>query len=794
MDLWFYLLPLGLIFDAAGYFPSTLGDALALILMGVSLCRRSSRDALRGGAGLLVVLVVRSVTLMPPLADRLLLLAAHQWIWHGVPRAPRGVIPGLLFFTGLHLFLFDSPHGYAVTESVASAANILAGALTGRAFRLGPTYQGMSAWLLMFCLSLFAWRRGDRIAPVRSIAFVLLAVPLSALAADLLLSNVPFDVDLTWNFSYREPFGVRQIAALMPNLAVLAMPAVQGLLAVALYALLHANTWQKAAAENHLSGRCKMPAIVVWLALMLVAVPPTAWRRPQPREIVFIERGIVSYSKPDDRRFGRGAGGMFGLLPEYARLFGCGATVTNGVPGTLDPQRQVLLFTNLNAPMPEAEHRRIWDFVEAGGGLWVIGDHTFIKDGRHHINDLLAPSDIALANDSAQFFPQGWFHSYRFPQGTPFGLLREDGDNRPGFLVGASLELSGAARPFMLGRFGYGDLGTDVPDETRGHLGDFKYQRDERLGDLPLVAGQRFGQGRVLVYGDTTSFFNHMMPGSCDLLRASLSWFGERPVWFSVESRGMRVVTVFLLLLFGALLAAGVVPGAVVVLAAGVAFSLLLHRESGQLPWDVAYARRQAAIIDFTHQPEASRHGNMPTGLHGVNLSLMRRGFLPLDPLVWHNGLPDMAACIVFNAPRRPFSAATRRTLHRYMEGGGTVIMTCGYPHYAVMRSFLEPLGLRVTNLPLGRFFDRQAFGQRISFFSAWPIELAPRSEAAVLSVYDDWPLIVSVPVGQGRLILIADSEFLQNRNLESSDRHDPANVRFVRELFERIPEVNRPW
>jgi hypothetical protein len=84
----------------------------------------------------------------------------------------------------------------------------------------------------------------------------------------------------------------------------------------------------------------------------------------------------------------------------------------------------------------------------------------------------------------------------------------------------------------------------------------------------------------------------------------------------------------------------------------------------------------------------------------------------------------------------------------------------------------------------LGRFFDRTAFGQRVSFVSAWPIEV-DNGEASVICLYDDWPLIVSVPVGQGRLVLIADSEFLHNRNLEGLENHDPANIQFMRSLFD---------
>ena len=120
----------------------------------------------------------------------------------------------------------------------------------------------------------------------------------------------------------------------------------------------------------------------------------------------------------------------------------------------------------------------------------------------------------------------------------------------------------------------------------------------------------------------------------------------------------------------------------------------------------------------------------------------------------------------------------------RFMERGGTVILGCGYLDSEGCRGFLEPLGCRISNVPLGRFFDRQAFGQTVSFMSAWALEKVP-DNAKVLCAYDDWALIVKVPVGKGELVLIGDSEFLQNRNVEGHKNHDPANTAFIKNLLD---------
>jgi hypothetical protein len=63
---------------------------------------------------------------------------------------------------------------------------------------------------------------------------------------------------------------------------------------------------------------------------------------------------------------------------------------------------------------------------------------------------------------------------------------------------------------------------------------------------------------------------------------------------------------------------------------------------------------------------------------------------------------------------------------------------------------------------------------------------MAYNPDAAVLCAYDEWPLMVEVPVGAGRAIVIGDSEFLHNKNLESLERYALPNIEFLRALLDR--------
>jgi len=791
-----YLLPLGVIFDAVGYTTPYLRLLSVYLLLGMPLCFRLSRRSLAGGAILASVMVVKALVQPGPVADICLLLFAHQVIWRLVGPAPPHLSNGLLFYGLLHILLFLSPIGYPALEALAAGLGKLSGSVTGSAFNLGYTYQGVGGLLLFLCLSVFAWN-GSRVAVGRTACFLVVALLATALLSTVLIRTVDFGADFVWELKYREPGDYRALWPRIKGLALLVYPALHYPVCMLAYLVLHHDArrhaehvapsfspgwWRGAFART--VPRQLLFAIPM-LLLVLLAVPPTSWRRPVPSELLLVERGVVSFTKPNYARYGKAAGGMFGMLPEYARLFGCRASVVKDVPEPLNPG-QILMFTNLDEPLTPETHGRIWEFVENGGRLWVLGDHTFIKNGRNHINDLLAPSSISLLHDSAQFHPQGWFNSYRFRQGTPFANLEDAAENRPAILVGASLALKPPAQPFIIGRFGYSDWGPDEPDEKRGYLGDFEYQAEERLGDLVLVAGQTYGRGKVLVFGDTTSFFNNNLTRSFELLRSVLSWFGESPAWSIGSTRPGQVCAVLLLLgCFTLLIVTRHTAHAfLVTLPAVFLLSFAAHRSTGLLPFDTACARRRVALIDFWHQPYASRHSSTTSGLHGLSINLMRHGKLPTVMNRWGRDVLDTAGLLVLNAPQRPFSSREQRDIMAFMERGGTVVMTCGFLHEEASRSLLKTLKLRVRGLPLGRFFDRQAFGHNVSFMSAWPIEVRNPS-ASILCTYDDWPLIVEVPVGTGRFVLIGDSEFLHNRNLEGIENHDPANTRFVQLLLD---------
>ena len=788
----FFLMPLAFIFDLVGYAPPFARLFFVYGLLALPLCR-CAKGIVKGASVLVFVMLINAIVSLPQPAELCVLVFAHIWIWSVVGLATRPLIQGIFFYLFLYLYLFSAPVGYQVLESITGMAALVNSWMIGSTFDIGYTYQNLGSLLLFLCLSIHAWEPG-LLSKLRTGAFFLVALLVNGLMTSVLLFKMNLDPDLVWELKFRDVFTYAELAQHLKSLVLLNFPALVFLAHAIVYLFLHHDVQSPVSCKDEqtpekfrwLSSQ-SISFLGIALFLLVVAIPSTSFRSSTTSRLLFLERGVVSFTKPDYTRFGRGASGMYGFFSDYARLFGCEAEVVSEIPTSLDPT-QILVITNLDEPMTSDEMERIWDFVRIGGKMWVLGDHTFIKNGRNHINDLLEPCHISLHHDSAQFFPQGWFHSYRMRQGTAFSTLSGQAENRLSILVGASLELAPPARPLIMGRFAYGDWGVTSPNDNRGYIGDFEYQATERLGDLALVAGEQVGKGRVLVFGDTTSFFNNNLSRSYELLRSALTWFGEpaRYGWFAGRIAGLIVGFAMIGLLLASLVARQVPAPMLLIPLAMVSFAV--HRPGGLLPFDTDVARDRMAVIDFSHHPYASKHSSMDNGLYGLSINFLRYGMLPVTQNHWDSKMLDHANLLFLNAPRRPFSAQHVQDIRTFMERGGTVLLACGAQHYENCRTLLDPVQLRIRNVPLGRFFDRSAFGQPIQYFSAWPIEVA-HPDASVLSMYNDWPLIVDVPVGAGHFILVADSEFFHNRNLESLERYAIQNIEFVRNLLDYVKE-----
>ncbi len=799
------LLALGFAFDMVGYAPGylrILGFGLSLLVAAVLLGCSHPKSVI-----LLAATVFTLGSKASPAVQLPLLLLLHLAVWQTGVRGPLRLYPAVAVYLLLHLFLFYSPWGFQVLDWLAVPGNRAATALSGEATLTAYTYQGTGASLLFLTIAGLQIRSRRQAIAWSVFACMGLAAALAWQA--FFLYRVDFGTDLMWKFGFRTPLTSTVLLKQLGDAAHLATPAVPFLIWLALLTLSlmfvtkspgdakpSAPTGSPSSAPPSTRWH-ERPAIrwgILGLAVLLYLASALALGLPRLHlpvrgqdEIVFCSRGVVSFSFPGENQFGTGLAGMFGSLPILAESFGFPARVVDGIPEDLSPSA-ILVITNPDQPLREGEYDRLWAHVRAGGGLFLLGDHTFIKNGRNHLNDLLAPTAIRFRHDSAQFFPQGWFDCYRFRAVGGFGGLRDDAENGTGFLVGASLATSAPAFPIIVGRYGYSDWGTTEKVERREYLGDFVPQRSERLGDLVLAAGQDVGRGRVLVFGDTTALFNGNIARTYPVFRSALTFLRlsrTTPLggnWGLLLTGGLFLGICALVIATGAR-SAGV--SACILLVAAI-HPALPGRAERELPLQPDWARSRTAVVDYCHHPRVSDHGSMKTALSGLSINMLRSKRVPLQMRQWDPSLLDCTDLLVITAPRQQVTTAQVDELMRFMERGGRLVVACGRREYPACRNLLDRLDISVADFPLGRTFEPQAWGEKVSFFESWALELGRSlDQSNVLASYMGHPLMATVDVGLGGAVVIGDSQFLLNQNLEMKGSHDPRNIAFVRKLVE---------
>jgi hypothetical protein len=476
---------------------------------------------------------------------------------------------------------------------------------------------------------------------------------------------------------------------------------------------------------------------------------------------------------------------------------------------------------------PHSQLERILDFVRKGGSLLVLGEHTIKEaDGSSRFNDVLGPTGMHVRFDSAMFEVGGWLHSYE-ALAHPTTAAIPDDRNEFGVVTGASVAVNWPARPLVVGRWGYADPGDEGAGESK--MGNHRYDPGEKLGDLVLVAEQPLGRGRIIAFGDTSSMTNGITVGA--------HWFTSRLLGYLAAKPGSPQAPWRQVL--GLVLAAGLVGllawrfAPVRLAGAGVVLSLSLvictaesYRAANVLPDGRDPQRKRLnnlAYIDATHMGAHSEEGWRYDGIAGLEMTLMRDGYLTLS-------LPELtrerlrrAALLVSIAPLREFTESEIEIVEEFVKDGGVFICTVGYDERLPSRELLARFGFKVGAISADETFEPQPMGffkapyiergsQRayVRFHSSWPVWCsAPDREVQVLAYgrgydKDDLPVIILRQIGtglrqigRGKVVVIGDTCFAMNKNLEQrgGELFDGMreNADFWRYLLSIVRD-ERPW
>lgn len=650
---------------------------------------------------------------------------------------------------------------------------------------LGPSFSGIHVAVLALAVVFSAWwRSGPRSRP--ALAGGVAAIAAAFLAWLAFWADCPSLLPVPAGRAAWGDGVARFLAALWPvRLPVLFPPLVGAVAAFCAWYFSRARV-QDPAAEAGGRKKFVLAAAIAGLLGVWSLTNRSAPPRAERCRVVFYEKGFLNWMVPEHGNYGSYSSGMFGNLPKLIEAMEWeGALIPEIVPARL-AGADVLVIINQDELFTRETLAAIREFVHGGGGLLLLGDHTCWKHGKVLVNEPLEAigARTRIAFDSADFFVGGWLHSYQyFPHAATAAL--GDSGNEAGSVVGASLEVRYPAAPLVVGRYGYSDPGV-LSNTERGYLGTLDFEPGEPLGDLPLVAAETAGKGRVVIAGDTSGFVNGILIHTHPFVTRVFRWLagpGRASVPYWRDRLGVVLLAASGAL---ALLASRGRPAAVPLVAAVLFVAGILAR-SAVADQKAPPFRGKVALVDDSRLGFHAMEGWRPDGIMGVPLHLMREGHFTIGMSTFDPAQVAEADVIVSVAPTRPYGEKEAQSVQSFLHKGGTYVLAAGWEERSAAEPFLARFGMGIGDVPLGRDYAilPDELGLKPHFWEAWPVR-----GGQTLAMIAGYPVVAEQRIGSGRLIVIGDSHFLTAKNLEGEEGVVMPNIQFLKRLIAPQPQA----
>jgi hypothetical protein len=718
----------------------------------------------------------------------------------------------------IFLLIQTVPSFWVMYQQTSLLATQILGGLTHTSFSLGPTASGLGILLVSFVylLGCFIVRSRKTWKDIRWFILWIFCLGITWFFYLLSLSFIiyPMIDALNYHFWFF-------LLCLIPCFGIL---------------LRYQNTdtplvicLQKTTLKHQVKNIAVWAAVLLFLSvsLLTVFIPGNSASVAQQKIVFYGQHMVGTWDIPAYGAYGKDAVGMFGLWPIYLTTFGYTTEIlvdntTHFLSMTQDTipnvtrylnltdyttvretptlttatlaDASVFIVSNLNVSFSEQEQTVIWDFVQKGGSLLVIGDHTNVGDMEGPLNDLLTPVGIRYRFDAALPFDEKFkWLTCTEPLHHPINFQLTDLDTLQ-YGVGASLDLSSSAYPILIGSSVLSDAGNQS-NRDLAYLGDYDYNRGEQLGDVILIAGAYYGEGKVIVFGDTSMFQNPAVPFSYRFLQGLFTWLtGTQTGNTTLMQLSASLVLLICTVLLYSFFRRSTISFAWLPLL--LCLALLLTISLNPLFFTFSESGSATIVaIDASHGERFSIESFTDDSLNGLLLNLERNNLQPRLFTDFSKNEIQKSKLIVFNAPTAAFTSEEIIFLQSYMEQGGIVLLATGYEDKDASLPLLKMLQMDIDATPLGPVpyveENETLYQNEPRFVDSWPVEFPENQTTSYYNfTWGDstFHLVVFRQYGAGGLLLIGDSQYLLDKNLESIYDYWPGNILFLKYLLEELP------
>ncbi len=319
------------------------------------------------------------------------------------------------------------------------------------------------------------------------------------------------------------------------------------------------------------------------------------------------------------------------------------------------------------------------DYVDEGGGLFLIGDHTNVFGTSARLNTLATRFGLRFDYNSVYQLDSGSLSYYQPPLiGAHPSVLHL---NEFLFATSCTMQSPLLAENVIISN---AVKGVYLDYSRKGYFPD-RDVKEYDFGFLNLMSGVKYGRGRVLGFTDSTVFSNFFMfiPGKPELFISSLDWLNRANRWNSLN------IMFFLMGL------AGVIWGGIRLrkcyrfssaalvmfsLLLGSAVSIQLFESLKRAAYPFPELRKEMKSIAFDRDPSTFE---MPTrnlvrrkeaSLHTFYVWTQRMGFVPTLCDNLEESLSSADIAVVAN-PRRRLTVDEMGAVVDFCSKGGNLLL-----------------------------------------------------------------------------------------------------------------------
>jgi hypothetical protein len=424
------------------------------------------------------------------------------------------------------------------------------------------------------------------------------------------------------------------------------------------------------------------------------------------------------------------------------------------------------------------EVEAILQFVERGGGLLLVGDHTNVFNCGTYLNDIARPMGFVFRHDLLFGTGDSPYDQLYCPPLVPHPIVEHLPPTN--LAVSCSIDPGRSRGRAAMRATGLWNL---PPEYHSENYHPFPEHRPEmRYGAFIELWTTRYGAGRVAAFGDSTIFSNFCVfqPGKAELMRDMVEWLNHRgmgapgPWLFGL---GLLPLAAGLWLAYGRHRTDARSKGTPTQSTAGPGTWLVLLA-AGTCGWAVASIATAAAGRSAMPVPETLRPSTrVVIDRTTSEVPLCKGAFIEGDGEgygLFEQWIPRLGYyttrrtgdeafsgdALVVICPNRPVSAQFREGLIRYVADGGRLLVIDSPENTAsTANSLLWPFGLSVLH--------DQAFKGKLRLAGQWPdvdVQRAwPISGGQPVAWLGETPIGAAAEYGKGLVMAIGFGSVLND-------------------------------